>query len=274
MTNNFRQLFGGKINILGQSFKKWNIVFFVLYLVQGCTILLLSATHTFPITISFLTADSLQAQLTHQSALAPALHQLFAINLTYLVAAFLLVAAVMRLLAATAYKERYEADLKKGVGYIRWVECGLTGGVMLVTIGVLVGVYDVGSLLMIFMLVMIASLLGLVMEVHNPLAKRKQKPECLSGSVGLIAASIPWLIIALYVLAANIFGNGHTPTFIYWMYASVLIVFIGLAFSQYLHYTNKGQWADYLYGERWYMILSLVAKSLLAWQVFASVLRP
>jgi len=31
---------------------------------------------------------------------------------------------------------------------------------------------------------------------------------------------------------------------------------------------------DYLYGERAYIILSLVAKSLLAWQIFVGTLRP
>ena len=35
-----------------------------------------------------------------------------------------------------------------------------------------------------------------------------------------------------------------------------------------------GPWRDYLYGEFMYIVLSLVAKSLLAWQVFAGTLRP
>lgn len=33
-----------------------------------------------------------------------------------------------------------------------------------------------------------------------------------------------------------------------------------------------GKWKDYLVGERAYLTLSLVAKSLLAWQISASVL--
>jgi len=41
-----------------------------------------------------------------------------------------------------------------------------------------------------------------------------------------------------------------------------------------LQYKKVGKWQDYLYGERVYIILSLVAKSLLAWQVFAGTLRP
>jgi len=35
-----------------------------------------------------------------------------------------------------------------------------------------------------------------------------------------------------------------------------------------------GKWKDYLYGERMYIILSLVAKTALAWQVFVGTLRP
>jgi hypothetical protein len=33
-----------------------------------------------------------------------------------------------------------------------------------------------------------------------------------------------------------------------------------------------GPWRDYLFGEKVYIILSLTAKALLAWQVFANVL--
>jgi len=35
-----------------------------------------------------------------------------------------------------------------------------------------------------------------------------------------------------------------------------------------LQYRKVGRWRDYLYGERAYMLFSLIAKSLLAWQVF------
>jgi len=41
-----------------------------------------------------------------------------------------------------------------------------------------------------------------------------------------------------------------------------------------MQYAKKGKFADYLYGERGYMIMSLVAKTLLAWQVWSGTLRP
>jgi hypothetical protein len=41
-----------------------------------------------------------------------------------------------------------------------------------------------------------------------------------------------------------------------------------------LQYGRIGPWRDYLVGEKTYMVLSLVAKSLLAWQVFFGTLAP
>ena len=41
----------------------------------------------------------------------------------------------------------------------------------------------------------------------------------------------------------------------------------------FLQYKRIGPWRDYLYGERGYIMLSLTAKSALAWQVFAGTLR-
>jgi hypothetical protein len=54
----------------------------------------------------------------------------------------------------------------------------------------------------------------------------------------------------------------------------MFIFFSSFAVNMYLQYKKKGAWANYLYGERAYMILSLVAKTVLAWQVFAGALRP
>ncbi len=39
-----------------------------------------------------------------------------------------------------------------------------------------------------------------------------------------------------------------------------------------LQYKRVGKWRDSLYAERAYIVLSLVAKTALAWQVFANIL--
>jgi len=85
---------------------------------------------------------------------------------------------------------------------------------------------------------------------------------------------IPWVMIALAFWAAEAYGAGDIPTFVYWIYGSIFLFFNCFAINMYLQYKKIGPWRDYIYGERAYMILSLVAKSALAWQVFAGTLRP
>ncbi|MCX6806068.1 MAG: hypothetical protein NTY56_01330, partial [Patescibacteria group bacterium] len=46
------------------------------------------------------------------------------------------------------------------------------------------------------------------------------------------------------------------------------------ALNMFLQYKKIGPWKNYLYGERVYIILSFVAKTALAWQVFTGTLRP
>jgi len=50
------------------------------------------------------------------------------------------------------------------------------------------------------------------------------------------------------------------------------IFFNCFALNQYFQYRQVGKWKDYLYGERVYITLSFVAKSALAWQIFAGAL--
>ena len=54
----------------------------------------------------------------------------------------------------------------------------------------------------------------------------------------------------------------------------IAIFFNIFALNMFLQYKKVGKWKDYLHGERAYIILSLVAKSALAWQVFVGTLRP
>jgi hypothetical protein len=48
--------------------------------------------------------------------------------------------------------------------------------------------------------------------------------------------------------------------------------FFSFGLNQWLQYRGIGRWADYAYGEKTYLVLSLVAKSVLAWQIFAGSL--
>jgi hypothetical protein len=49
--------------------------------------------------------------------------------------------------------------------------------------------------------------------------------------------------------------------------------FLLFPLNMFLQYKRVGRWKDYLYGKYVYVVLSIVAKTALAWQVFAGTLR-
>ena len=77
--------------------------------------------------------------------------------------------------------------------------------------------------------------------------------------------------------AINIFSpkgpaESATPGFVYGIVISLFVLFNSFALVQWKQYKAQGKWANYLYGERMYIVLSLIAKSALAWQIFSGAL--
>ena len=203
-------------------------------------------------------------------SLQPATTTLFNLSLPALIVAFFALSAIAHLSVATFYNKSYAKQIAKGLNKARWFEYALSASIMMVAISLLVGVYDFMSLVMIFGLVAVMNLLGLAMEVHN---QGVQKPKWVSYWVGCLAGIVPWIVIAFYMWLGADKGS-KAPDFVYWIFVSIFIFFNCFAINMVLQYKKIGPWKDYLYGERVYIILSLVAKSLLAWQVFAGTLRP
>lgn len=245
--------------------RTFNLVMSFIHAIQALVIALLATSFRLPIQVSFLQFD-----LTTQS-LVPANRELFGVQLAWLVVAFLVMSSLAHLVIATVYQRRYVADLERGLNRARWFEYALSASTMMVAIALLVGIYEIGALLAIFALVAVMNLLGLVMEIHNQTTKQT---NWVAYNVGVLAGIIPWVMIALAFWAAETYGAGNIPTFVYWIYGSIFVFFNCFAINMYLQYKKIGPWRDYLYGERAYIILSLVAKSALAWQVFAGTLRP
>lgn len=251
-------------NITNQKLKKLNLIAGFLHLFQGVLVVVLSKSFAIPISGDFLFFNNAT------QALEPATTTLFSVQLPVLIALFFWLSAVFHFYIATAYNRRYNADLRLGINKARWVEYSISASVMMLAIAMLVGVYDLSSLLMVFSLTAVMNLMGLVMEVHNQTTK---KTNWLSYYIGCFAGLVPWLVIAFYMwLGAN--QGSPAPTFVYWIFVSIFLFFSCFAVNMVLQYKKIGPWRQYLYGERVYIVLSLVAKSLLAWQVFGGTLRP
>lgn len=251
-----------------ESLRRFNLIMAALHAAQAVAMVALAKWDvTYPVSVSFLRFD-----LASQT-LKPATETLFDLPLVAPIILFLLLSSLFHLTIATVANRKYNADLARGINRFRWIEYALSASTMLVAISLLSGVYDLASLIMIFGLTAIMNLLGLVMEIHNQTTK---KTNWISYWVGCLAGILPWVAIALYFWAAESFGpaEAQIPSFVYWIYISIFVFFNCFAINMVLQYKKVGKWQDYLYGERMYIILSLVAKSALAWQVFAGTLRP
>lgn len=236
----------------------------ILHFISGVLILILSKDFTLPISAYYLKFDPAT------QSLQPATDTLFDLSLPLLVATFFFLSALAHLSIVTIYKKKYLENLGKGINSARWIEYSLSASVMMVAISLLVGIYDIASLIAVFGAVAVMNLCGLIMEVHNQTTK---KTNWLSYWVGCLAGIIPWIMVAFYLWAGANNGS-EAPNFVYWIFVSIFIFFNCFALNMVLQYKKVGKWSDYMYGERMYVILSLVAKSALAWQVFAGTLRP
>ena len=112
-------------------------------------------------------------------------------------------------------------------------------------------------------------LFGWIMEVVNtPGARTWWTPFWF----GCIAGAGPWLAIAAY-LAYNVGSTDvGPPGFVYGILISIFVLFNSFALNQWLQYRQVGPWRRYEFGEAAYIVLSLTAKSALAWQIFANTL--
>ena len=92
--------------------------------------------------------------------------------------------------------------------------------------------------------------------------------------LGCIAGAVPWLVIAYqFVGAADRAPAGEgPPAFVYGIVISLFMLFNSFAVNMLLQYRRTGRWQSYLFGESVYLVLSLTAKTALAWQVFANTL--
>jgi len=243
--------------------RRFNAVMGALHFLQGVAMLYVSSSREWTITATRLGFD------TESQQLAPVMEAIGTIELAYLAVAFLFISAVAHALIATVLYDRYVAYLEQGMNPYRWYEYAISASVMIVLIAMLAGVWDLGTLIALFGLVAVMNLCGLVMERHNRLT---EETDWSSFVVGSIAGVVPWVVMAVSLLRT--FSSGASPPdFVVVIYVSLFVLFNLFAINMLLQYRGVWKWQDYLYGERAYIVLSLVAKSLLAWQVFFGALN-
>ena len=254
--------------------RRFNLAMGLLHLVQGIAMLFLATTviqniaEFKPAIIQFYLAFDPQSQ-----SLVSESKTLFDLPFGILVAVFLLLSAFFHGLIAVPEKLNsvYNKDLSKGINRFRWFEYSLSSSIMIVLIATLFGIYDIASLLLIFIVNATMNLFGLVMEQLNE-GRSKENIRWGPFVWGSIAGIAPWIAILLYMFGTGEFGR--VPWFVWAIVGTYFVAFNTFPVNMILQYKRIGKWRDYLYGERTYIVLSLAAKSILAWLVLFGAMQP
>jgi hypothetical protein len=237
----------------------WNIAVGLILAAQAVVIAVLTNGFSLPVNATFMTGAPGSA--TH-------LHHLFNLPLGWGVFAFLAIsAAALLIIASPGVFGWYKRNLLLDRNYGRWIEYFFSSSIMIVLIAMLVGISDVAALIAIFGVNATMILFGLLMEKYET----PGKANWLSFWFGSFAGIVPWLAIVVYTVAPGVAVS--PPAFVYGIIFSLFAFFMIFAVNMVLQYKKVGPWRDYLFGEKAYIILSLTAKALLAWQVFFPTLR-
>ena len=237
----------------------WNVVVGLILAAQAVLIAVLTNGFSLPVTATYMTGPpGTPAKLTH----------LFNFPLGWGVFAFMAISAgALLIIASPGVFEWYKRNLLRDRNYGRWIEYSISSSIMIVLIAMITGVSDIAALLAIFGVNACMIFFGLLVEKYET----PGKPDLLAFWFGAFAGAIPWVAVLLYVVTPGL--NGPTPpTFVYAIIVSLFVFFNIFAVNMLLQYKRVGPWRDYLFGEKVYILLSLTAKALLAWQVFAATL--
>ena len=232
----------------------WNIAVGLILAAQAVAIAALTNNFSLPVTATFMEGPP---------GTKPKLRHLFNIATGWGVFAFLAISAgALLIIASPGVFDWYKRSLRRDRNYGRWIEYFFSSSIMIVLIAQITGVSDIGALVAIFGVNAAMILFGLLMEKYEAPGKPNWLPFWFGSFVGVI----PWVVVVIYVWAPGL--KASPPGFVYGIIFSLFAFFMIFAVNMVLQYKQVGPWRDYLFGEKVYIILSLTAKALLAWQVF------
>jgi hypothetical protein len=283
-----------------KNLRKWNLIMGILHFVQGLIMIFISKETLTDISLWLPKINPSQRSFELVA------EKWYSVNLGYVISSFLFLSALAHFITILpGIHEWYLKNLKYKINLIRWYEYAISSSVMVFVIAILNGVRDGMTLLLLFGLNAAMNLFGASMEMQASAEKKLSilkktgksdieqvemdldedtdfRPNWSSFIYGCFAGILPWVVMALYFyVSLDRLGNVeqlpqrvkdvlNTVRFIF----PALFVFFNLfAINMILQYKRLGPWKKYLFGEKAYIVLSLLAKSFLAWFIWGGTLR-
>jgi len=238
--------------------RRWNLGLTVLHALQAVAILVLAGDFAITVTSTFPDGPP--------GTRRPPAEALFDVRIGVAVAVFLALAAIDHFVTATVGRATYESDLRAGINRFRWVEYSFSATLMVVLIGFYSGITDITAVVAIIGANVAMILFGWLQERMNP--PGRTSTTMIAFWFGALVGLAPWVALLI-----NVLGSDDVPGFVYGILVAQFTFFFSFGANQWLQYRGVGRWTDYAYGEKAYLVLSLGAKSVLAWQIFGGSLN-
>jgi hypothetical protein len=237
--------------------RRWNLGLSLLHLAQAAVVVVLATDFAIDVTTTFPQGPP--------GTEVPAPEAWFEVPIAPAIALFLALAAIDHLVTATVARPTYERDLRAGINRFRWVEYSFSATIMLVLIALYNGITGIDAIVAIVGANVAMILFGWLQERMNP--PGRQTTTMVPFWFGTLVGIAPWVAILI-----NLLGADEVPNFVLGIFVSLFAFFMSFGLNQWLQYRGVGPWRDYAYGEKAYLVLSLAAKSALAWQIYGGSL--
>ena len=231
----------------------WNLALTVAHAIQAVFIVVLSGSFAIAVVSTFPEGPP--------GTEAPPSETLFDVRIGFAIGVFLALAALDHLITSTVARGTYEGDLRRGINRFRWVEYSISATIMVILIGFYSGITNVTTVVAVAGSNVGMILFGWLQERMNP--PGRETTIMMPFWFGTLAGIAPWIGIAIQII-----GSETVPGFVYGIVIVQFVLFFSFGLNQFLQYKTIGPWRDYVYGEKVYLVLSLAAKSLLAWQIY------
>lgn len=188
--------------------------------------------------------------------LAPASEVLFNIEPKYLLIVSLLVSALFSILVATKLRSRYEATITNRTSGFRWLALGLSAGLALSFISLLVGISDVEVLKLSGFLIVLTTMFSFMAERENSVAVR---PQWFAYILSLITGTVAWLPVIASLIGTSLYSAERFGWHVYALVGVTLLGSIAFAVTQYRNIRSNRQ-LDYLSFEEKFLRIDMLTK--------------
>lgn len=245
-----------------QTIKSWHVVIAAAFLLQVIIFLMFSNSFYIPIDIEYLSHNVATGQFE------TAVRSISEVSLVWVVAVLLLGQVLLYVLLASVWFERYKLTLSLGKNRFRWLGYSFSRGVLLVTVGLLLGISNLALLFLIFMTAFVLGFFSVFVDtIFKKLSKRLIR---LTRVITWASILMPWAVFAAYAFNNWLYDSSISVNK-YLIIFTVLIYFLAYDFNFIYQRLGRGRWSAYLYGEKVYLLLSFVLQSAIVWQIFSLI---